>query len=136
MLQYSSTVLPAPSPYPTYVCHTAHNIIKIKFYIVIYTICPMSNNIYKLECGPMPNEMAALPNIGGALCSTPQICLTSTTRVQCSNAAKMRNPLKLAGVPQTTRPISASGSKFTILWGHVDEILLLNKFFSDCRYLP
>jgi len=26
----------------------------------------------KLECGPMPNLMAALPNIGGALCSTPQ----------------------------------------------------------------
>jgi len=27
---------------------------------------------FKLECGPMPNVMAALPNIGGALCSTPQ----------------------------------------------------------------
>ena len=27
---------------------------------------------YKLECGPMPNVMAAMPNIGGALCSTPQ----------------------------------------------------------------
>ena len=26
----------------------------------------------KPECGPMPNVMAALPNIGGALCSTPQ----------------------------------------------------------------
>jgi len=26
----------------------------------------------KLECGPMPNLMVALPNIGGALCSTPQ----------------------------------------------------------------
>ena len=26
----------------------------------------------KLECGPMLNVMAALPNIGGALCSTPQ----------------------------------------------------------------
>jgi len=29
----------------------------------------------ELECGPMPNVMAALPNIGGALFSTPQ-CLT------------------------------------------------------------
>jgi len=28
--------------------------------------------IAKLECGTMPNVMAALPNIGGALCSTPQ----------------------------------------------------------------
>ena len=26
----------------------------------------------RLECGPMPNLMAALPNIGGALCLTPQ----------------------------------------------------------------
>jgi len=42
----------------------------------------------------------------------------------------MRNPLKLAGVPQTTGPISAaSGPKFTILWGHLGEILLLKTFF-------
>jgi len=26
----------------------------------------------KLECGPMPNLMVALPNIRGPLCSTPQ----------------------------------------------------------------
>jgi len=33
-------------------------------------------------------------------------------------------------VPQTTGSISAaSGPKFTILWGHVEDILLLNKFF-------
>ena len=33
-------------------------------------------------------------------------------------------------MPQTTGPISAaSGLKFTILWGHVEETLLLNKFF-------
>jgi len=31
------------------------------------------SEIYQqLECGPMPNLMVALPNIGGALCSTPQ----------------------------------------------------------------
>jgi len=34
-------------------------------------------NIFKgshseLDYGPMPNVMVALPNIGGALCSTPQ----------------------------------------------------------------
>jgi len=27
------------------------------------------------------------------------------------------------------KPISAVGPKFTILWGHVEEILLFNKFF-------
>ena len=26
----------------------------------------------ELECGPMHNVMAALPNIGGIVCSTPQ----------------------------------------------------------------
>ena len=31
-----------------------------------------------------------------------------TTRVPCSNAAKTRNPLKLAGVPQTNELISAA----------------------------
>jgi len=32
----------------------------------------VGNKKKELECGPMPNVMAALPNIGGALCSTPQ----------------------------------------------------------------
>ena len=55
----------------------------------------------------MPNVMATLPNIG----------------VPCSNAANVRNPLKLAGVPQTNETISAaSRPKFTILWGHLGDI--------------
>jgi len=29
-------------------------------------------NLTLLECGPMPNVMVVLPNIGGALCSMPQ----------------------------------------------------------------
>ena len=46
------------------------------------------------------------------------VWLTPTTTVSCNNAAKTRNPLKLAGVPQTNKTISAaSGPKFTILWG-------------------
>jgi len=31
-----------------------------------------ADEIQKLECGPMPNMMVALPNVGDALCSTPQ----------------------------------------------------------------
>jgi len=82
----------------------------------------------KLECGPMPNVMVALPNIGGALCSMPQSLADSG--MPCSNTAKTWNPLKFAGVPQTTGSISdASAPKFAILWGHVEVILLLNKFF-------
>jgi len=65
------------------------------------------------------------------------VWLTPTTRVPCSNEAKTRNPLKFAGVPQTNETISAAtGPKFTILRGHVEEVLLLNKFFSDCQYMP
>jgi len=48
----------------------------------------------------MPNMMAALPNIGGALCSMPKVWLTPNTGMSCSNAAKTQNPLKLAGVPK------------------------------------
>ena len=58
------------------------------------------------------------------------VWLTPTTRVPCSNAAKTRIPLKLPRVCQTKETISAaSGPKFIILWGHVEEISLLNKFF-------
>ena len=74
--------------------------------------------------------MVALPNTGGALCSTPQSLAGLTTTTSRPNAAKTRNLLKFAGVPQTNETISAaSGPKFTILWEHVEEILLLNKYF-------
>ena len=84
----------------------------------------------------MPNVMAALPNIGGAFCSTPQSLADAHCWSYRSNAAKTRNPLKF-GVPQTNEPMSAaSGPKFTILWVRVGEVLLFNNFFSDCRYVP
>jgi len=62
----------------------------------------------ELECGPMPNVMAALPNIGGALCSTPQSLADAHNCMLCSNAAKTRKPLKVAGVPQTPETTSAT----------------------------
>jgi len=43
------------------------------------------------------------------------VWMTPTTTVPCSNGAKTRHQLKLAGVPQTNETISAaSGPKFTI----------------------
>ena len=61
----------------------------------------------KLECGPMPNVMAALPNICGALCSTPQSLADAHyySAVQY-NAAKTRNPLKLWGAPNYRTDLS------------------------------
>ena len=86
----------------------------------------------------MPNVMAALLNIGNAPCLTPQSLADAhyySTRVPCSNTAKTQNPLKFAGVPQTNETIlAASGPKFTILWGHVEEILLLKSFFQLSIY--
>ena len=45
----------------------------------------------QLECGPMPNVMAAQPNIGGTLCESSvirrKVWLTSAAGVPCSNAA-------------------------------------------------
>jgi len=35
-----------------------------------HTRCSKQHRI--LQCGPMPNVMVALPNIGGAVCSTQQ----------------------------------------------------------------
>jgi len=65
------------------------------------------------------------------------VWLTPTTRVPCSNAAKTRKPLKFAGVPRTRQQISAiSRPNFIILSGHVEEVSMFHKFFSDCRYMP
>jgi len=55
----------------------------------------------RCECKLMPNMMAALPNVGGALCSTPQSLADATTRVPCSNAAKTRTVM-LLGCPVLT----------------------------------
>jgi len=78
----------------------------------------------------MPNVMATLPNIVMPSVQRRKVWLTPTTTVPCNNVAVTRNPLKFSGVPQTTGPISgAIVPKFTILWGHVEEILLLNMFF-------
>ena len=47
-------------------------------------VCQRQLILVQLECGPMPNVMAALPNTGGALCSTPQ----SFADAQCWSAVQ------------------------------------------------
>jgi len=54
---------------------------------------------------------------------------TSTTTYRAVTLPR-HEQLKFGGVPQTNETIStASGPKFTILWGHLEDILLLNNFF-------
>ena len=56
----------------------------------------------------MPNVMVALPNTGGTVCSTPQGLDDAHYLMPCSNAAKTWNPLKFAGVLQTTSNVMAA----------------------------
>ena len=82
----------------------------------------------------MPNVMVALPNIGGALCSTPQFGwrpLLECCAVTLPRRETRWNYLGCPGVSQSNEAISAaSGPKFTIVWGgRVEELLLLTKFF-------
>jgi len=82
-----------------------------------YLLCMSKNYSIKLEMWAnaqrdgRPAEYTWRP-----LVQHGKVWLTPTTRVPCSNAAKMQNPLKFAGVPQTRQQISgASGLKFTVL---------------------
>ena len=79
----------------------------------------------------MPNVMAALPNIGGAVCPTPQFGWRPLVECRAVTLPRRETCWNYLGYPQINEMISAaSGPKFTILWGHVEEILLLNKFLS------
>ena len=74
-------------------------------------------------------------------CTSPEDCqtsckvwLTSVERRRCSNEARSRNRLKFSAVSQTRQAISAvSGPKFTILLGHMEQILLFRptKFLAN-----
>jgi len=48
--------------------HATQSVTIGRITYIVWAMRP--NNNYK--CGPMPNVMVALPNTGGALCSTPQ----------------------------------------------------------------
>jgi len=54
---------------------------------------PFPSFLNTIECGPVPNVMAVLPNIGGALFSTPHLAdahyLTAVPRVQDAKAVEI-----------------------------------------------
>jgi len=65
----------------------------------------------------MPNVMVALPNIGGALCLTPQSLANAHSWSAVPKRCEDAKTVEISWVAQTTRSISnASGPKFTILW--------------------
>ena len=79
----------------------------------------------------MPIVMVALPNIGSALCSTPQnLADAHYHRCRAVTLPWRETSWNLQGCPNSRTDHSRySGPKFTILWGHVEDILLLNNFF-------
>jgi len=83
-----------------------------------------------------PNVMVALPNIGGALCSTPQFGWRQLLECSAATLPRRETRWNYLGCPKLTKWSQPLVGRLTILWGHVEEILLLSKFFSDCRYIP
>jgi len=86
----------------------------------------------KLEWGPMPNVMVALPNIGCALCSTPNAAkfgwcpllecraVTLPRRESCWN---------LQGCPKLANRSQPLGGRSSPHYEDVGEVSLFNKFF-------
>ena len=68
-----------------------------------------------------------------------KVSLTSVERRRCNNdqSQDAKSVEICSGAPNSRIDLSrCSAPMFTILWGHVEEILPFNKFFSDCRYMP
>jgi len=107
-------------------CSNATRIRKRETWRMQSEFCTWQNSVTGQEPPKMYMKCTG-PGNGQTPC---KVWLASVERRRCSNEAKMRMPLKLAGVCKTNETISsASRPKFTILCKHVEEILLLNKFF-------
>jgi len=79
----------------------------IYIYTYIYTALKMATFLcFELECGPMPNVMAALPTTGGALCWTPQfgwralLVCHAVTLPRCETCCYLQECPKLANRSQ------------------------------------
>jgi len=64
------------------------------------------------------------------------VWLVLSAGVLCSNAAKTRNLLKLAGVPQTTGPISAASGPSSPYCEDIRRRYCCLTSFFDCWYVP
>ena len=66
-----------------------------------------ANKVFKIKnnqkCGPMPNVMAALPNIGGALCSTPQFGWRPLLECRAVMLPRRETRWKYLGCPKLTK---------------------------------
>ena len=87
------------------------------------------HNKNKLECGPMPNVMAALPNIVGAVCATPQSLADNhyeSRAVMLPRRETRSNLLRCPKLANRSQPLVRQSPSYC---EHVGETLLFNKFF-------
>jgi len=129
---YESSVIPLlaarrkfwPTPTARVPCSNAANMGERKTWMQS-EFCTWQNSVRRQEPSKIYIQCIS-PRDGQTLC---KVWLACGERRRRSSEVKTRNPLKFAGVPETPEPISAaSGLKFPILWGHMEEILLFNKF--------
>jgi len=69
----------------------------------------------QLECGPMPNVMVALPNTGGALCSTPQSLANAYYYMPCITRPRRETRWNLQGwlkLPDRSQPLVGLSSPY------------------------
>ena len=75
LVTYRNKVSPIRQSNPDTVTHPSINRARRRLTSLIktnaLTLCQTAIHTRILECGPMPNLMVALPNVAGALCSTP-----------------------------------------------------------------
>ena len=88
--------------------------------------------ITKLECGPMSNVMATLPNTGGALCSTPQSLADAHPLLECHAVTLPRRETRwnLQGCPKLPNWFQPLVGRSSPYYGRVEEVLMFNNFFG------
>jgi len=88
----------------------------------------------KLEMWANAQHDGHLPNIGGALCSMLQFAWRPLPECHAVMLPRCETRWNLQGCPKLAN--RSCRPKFTTLSGHVEEVLVFNKYFSDCRYMP
>ena len=95
------------------------------------------HNSWELECGPMPNVMVALPNIGGALCSTPQFGWRPLLECRAVTLPRRENRWNYLGCPKLTKRSQLLVSRSSPYCADMQRrYCCLTSFFPDCRYMP
>ena len=81
--------------------------------ISCWSVIVAAKNQSELECGPMPNVMVALPNIG---VQRRKVWLTPTTTVPCSNAAKTRGAPNSKPTKRSQPLVGRSSPYYEDMW--------------------